>query len=917
MRSSARWLYSVVARGFARLRSLHRGVWRRSRVEEEMLEEFGHHIELRTEDLVRSGLSRAEASRRAHREFGHVGTHRAKARSARGLALLDELRFSWIDLKLGLRMLVARPALTLVAMFALAVGIPVGMAPMHVANAVEAPLPEDPQDRIRAFRYWDPATQSVTLTTRYELDRLRSESSSFEALGATRTFSYGVSSERGRAAPVDGAQVTASTFSILGVVPLIGRVLDESDEELGAENVVVLGHDVWRARFAADPTITGRTVRVAGVPHTVIGVMPPGFLFPSHQQMWVPLRDPPQSAPGEGAGMLMFGRLADGVTWREAEAEVELLGATEAETVAPARARLQLQVVPLPLAFMSLPRGGLDATPEFYVFQLLALVLLLVACVNVAILVFARTATRFREIAVRTALGASRTRIVSQMFVETMTLATISAGIGVLGIHWIIGRVDLGTFLGEVTIPYWLSLQATAESAIWAIVLAVGSATVAGVGPALWITRGDIQRRIQRSEAGRSGIRFGGATSALIVADVAAAIVVVGLAVSLSRHLTDVGRMRALTGVAAEEYLSAELRLPVMELSGDLDVDGRAFRGRVRDVHLELAGRLRAEPGVRAVAIADALPRMDHRARIVSIDGVEPPEDRVGTYVRAARVDVGFFEALDGPLVAGRDFELADIERELRPVIVNTVLVDRLLGGLDPLGRRLRFHQPGDTSDDVPWHEIVGVVGHLGMNVAGDDGAPGLYLPVRAGELHPLRVGLHIGASPESFIPRLREIVAEVDPDLIVERPVSLDRVFQGDWYLMAAITGGLALLVLILVALAASGIYAIISFSVAERTREIGIRTALGASKPALVITILGRSLIQLLLGAALGAPLAAWVLNATASSSGSPAAEGSLTAALLIGIATVSVVGLLSCVAPARAALEVEPTDALRGEG
>jgi putative ABC transport system permease protein len=565
---------------------------------------------------------------------------------------------------------------------------------------------------------------------------------------------------------------------------------------------------------------------------------------------------------------------------------------------------------------MGLPRGGLDTTPEFYVFQLLALVLLLVACVNVAILVFARTAKRFRELAVRTALGASRARIVSQIFVETLTLAVLAAGAGVSVIHWIFGRLDLGTFIGATTIPYWFSLQATPESAAWALVFSVLSATAAGVGPALWITRGDIRQSMRRAEAGRSGVRFGGATSALIIADVAIAVAVVGVATSLARHMTDGVREETLAGIAAEDFLAAELRLALQELHGDVELDRQAFRDRLREIQLEVVERLRSDPRVRSVAIADALPRMDHRARMVSVEGVDVPGERPGRYVRVARVDVDFLSALGGPLLAGRDFDRADADSDAPPVVVNTMLVDRVLGGLDPIGRRLRFHEPGD-GDDVTWHEIVGVVGHLGMNVVGDQGAPGVYVPVPPGGLHPIQLGLHIGASPETFTPRLREIVAGVDPDAILDTPMPLDEVHQGDWYLMAAVTGGLALLVLILVALAASGIYAIVSFSVAERTREIGIRNALGASRHTLVLTILRRSLVQLFLGAALGVPMAAWVLRVTAGSSPTGSAPGSLTIALAIGVATACVVGLLSCVAPARAALGVEPTDALRGEG
>jgi hypothetical protein len=203
---------------------------------------------------------------------------------------------------------------------------------------------------------------------------------------------------------------------------------------------------------------------------------------------------------------------------------------TASAELTEARIRLQYQVVPFALLFMGIPAGGLKAMPEFYLFQIMALLILLVACGNVTMLVFARTATRFREMAVRTALGASRTRIVSQIFVETLVLAVVAAGVGLVSINWIIGRIPFEALAGTTMMPYWLSLQVTREAVLWALVWAVLSATVAGVVPALRITGKKVQRNIQRAEAGRSGIRFGGVTSALIMADVAISVVVVGVA---------------------------------------------------------------------------------------------------------------------------------------------------------------------------------------------------------------------------------------------------------------------------------------------------------------------------------------------------------------------------------------------------
>jgi len=900
----------------ARIRSLLRGIGRRSDVEAEMLEEFRHHIELRTEDLVGGGLPRAEAARQARLEFGHVETHRARARAARGLHIVDQLRFSWIDVKLGLRMWVKYPVLTLVSGCALAVGIPVGLAPMHLANAVVAPLPEDPGNRVRAIRLWDPSIHSVA-TPGSDDFRFWSESlSTFSSLGAYRISSYNVASDDGRAAPVAGARVTASTFETLARPPLLGRTLDAPDEVPGAPDVVVIGFDLWRSRFGSAPDIVGRTVRVGETLETVVGVMPEGFLFPVNQQLWLPLREGLGASTPRNAGLRVFGRLADGVSDGEAQAEAAALRPRPIDGVdqqAATHVHLRPEVVPFGLGFIGLPRGGLTADPGFYFFQILALVLLLVACGNVAMLVFARTATRFRELAVRTALGASRGRILSQIFVETLLLALLAAGVGVVSIDWALGRVNLAAIAGEAALPYWLSLRIKGRTLVWALVLAGVSATVAGVVPALRITGKKIHQGIQKAGAGASGMRFGGVTGALIVADIALSVAVVGFALALAGRLSDRPAAEALAGIPTEEYLAVGIRKPVDPLDGERGLDGSEVVGRLAAAQRALVERLQAEPGVRSVAVADALPRMQHRSLVVEVDGDEGSPQ----WVRFARVDVDYFEALGTPILSGRAFDRADLEGPTTAVIVNTVFVERRLGGGDALGRRVRLATTRG-GEEGPWLEIVGVVGHLGANMVNPAGGEAVYLPAAPGTINPVEIGIHAAGTPETLAPRVRQIAGEIDPTLVVDPPVVLSSVYQGDWYLSVALAAGLVLLVGVLVVLASSGIYAMMSFSVSERTREIGIRAALGASRVTLVLTILQRSLIQIGVGALLGLPLAArafFALRQQAGLSTSTASAALLAMSLAVGV--VSLVALASCLAPTRRVLGIAASDALRAEG
>jgi len=908
---------SSLAQGLvARARSLLRGIGSRSTVEAEMREEFRHHIESRADDLVHQGMPRRAAARQAHREFGHTETHREHARAARGLRLLDQMRFSWIDVRLGVRMLTKHPMLTLVSVFALAIGIPVGLAPMHLANAVEAPLPEDPDDRIRGIRLWDPVTASPVTPNARDFDLWSRELTGFSSLAAFRAATVQVESDDGRAAAVEGAHVTASIFEILGRAPQLGRALAVGDQASGAPDVVVIGHDLWASRFATDPDMVGRTLRLGGVPHTVVGVMPAGFLFPARQQLWIPLRDEVLTGAGTPEHLRVLGRLSSGTTAEEAQAELGSVRRAEAADSRTADERVVPEVVPFGMLYIGLPRGGLVSEPGFLFFQLLALALLLVACGNVSMLIFARTATRFRELAVRTALGASRMRIVCQIFAETLVLAVLSAGIGVIAIDWILGRIDFAMLTGEAALPYWLSLGITGEAMVRALALAVLSATVAGVVPAIRITGKDVQQSIRRVDAPASGIRFGGVTSTLVVADVAVSVAVIALALGLADRMMSVQASDHLVGVSADEYLAVEFRLADDGIRGGGGAAAeRMFTERLASTQQRLVERLLAEPGVRSVTVAEALPRMDHPSRRVEVDGTEVSDRERGRYVRTARVDVGFFDALDQPVLSGRAFDFADLEGDAPVAIVNTVFVERLLGGRDALGQRVRFVVAG--AEDGPWHEIVGVVGHLGTNIVNPEGGPALYVPAAPGTIHPARLAIHVGNAPESLAPRVREVLADVDPTVALEPPVVLSRVRQGDWYLMVAVAGGLALLAGVLVALVASGVYAMMSYSISERTREIGIRSALGAPRQRVVLTILRRSLTQLGIGALLGIALAAFIFTDPDGGARQTTLIEALGASVGLAVGIVGIIGVLSCLVPARRILAVESSAALRAEG
>jgi predicted permease len=808
-------------------------------------------------------------------------------------------RPSLVDVRLGLRAIVRTPGLSLVAVGALAIGIPVGLAPMHAVDALERPLPEDPDGRIRTLCYWRDTVHEHATAGDYAL--WRTSLRSFGALAAYRPASVNLDAG-GAALPVPGIETTASTFDILRTPALLGRILRVADETSGAPAVVVIGHDLWRAQFASDPGIIGRQVLIGGAPFSVVGVMPPAFRFPTSHQLWMPLRTPETGgAPRAGPALVVFGRLAAGVTPEAAQAEVHALTRSLAAGSPDSFHRLRASILPAwHLTFGFPSPGGLRALPEFSLVQVLMLAPLLVACVNVGLLILAHTSTRAAEFAVRTALGASRARILTQLFVEFLVLAVIAAGAGLLILDWLPGR--LLTTLG-ITLPYWIETGLDATTVFRALVLAVGCAVIAGVVPAVRMTGRSIDANIRRARASRSGNRLGGLPSALIVLDVAVAVVAIGVAGSLWGKVQATTASASRDGVRAEEILSVTLDVPSSE------------RHDVARAQAAIVDRLRGEPHVRAVTFATALPRMDHPTVLLQVaqdaGGAAPA---AGAFrVRTARVAIDFFDQLQQPLVAGRGFDARDLAADAGTIIVNTTFAQRAFGAINPIGRRVR-QVAADRAPVGPWLEIVGLVGHLGVHALTPSEDDGVYLPLAAGDVNPVRLAIWVRGTPALLAPRVHELARAVDPNAVVATPIPLDEMFEGDWYLLRAFVVGVALLVGVLLSLAASALYAILSLVVSQRTREIGIRVALGANRWRIARDVATRAVVQIGAGVLLGLPVVGAVCHEVLEVAGSGrSVPGAVAIAAVLGASVILLVSLAACTVPTLRALRIVPMDAL----
>jgi predicted permease len=880
-----------------------------------MNEEFRLHLELRAEDLARSGFSPAEAARRAQLEFGHAESYKQESRVARGLGPFDELRVSWLDVKLGFRMLIKYPGLTLVGGLGIAVAVAIGTGVFAMSSAIYATVPLDEGERVVAIENWDMQWNNQEWRILHDFVSWRDELTSVQDLGAFRDFDRNLIVEGSHGEPIRVAEMTPSGFRLARVRPLLGRTLVEEDERERAPPVIVIGYDVWHTRFAGDPQVVGSSVRLGSAVHTVVGVMPEGFAFPMYHSVWVPLRmDPWDYERRQGPGIRVFGRLAPGVTLEQAGAELTTIARRTALDFPETHARLTPRIMPYAMQLYDYLQGSEIPLLYFFVGMLLVGV-----CVNVAILVYARTAIRHGEIAVRSALGASRRRIVTQLFVEALVLAAVAAagGLAVAGV----ALKHMPPMLGRDS-PFWYNLGLSVGTIAYALGLTVVGAAIVGVVPALKATGRRVQASLQHLAVGGSGIRLGKTWTLLIIAQVAVAVAVLPTTVSMGRIYLKYSL--ADPGFAANEFLTARLLMDrETPPSAAAEVYERQFDSRYRSLQAELVTRLETEPGVSDVLITRGLPGEEYMAWI-EVEGLRTPTEHTspvavrggstGHEVGLGLVDVGFFDTFDVPTLAGRLFEPQDLDSAATEVVVNRAFVSRLLGGGNVLGRRIRYVGRGEDANpkDVElfgrWYEIVGVVGDFPPNLLDPDLAEAkIYHPVVGGAGLILKVDR---GAPERFAPRLREIAAALDPGLRLDPILPLDELLREEQVMWRLATSGLALVTLAVIMLSGAGIYALMSVAVTQRRREIGIRSALGAEPRRLLRSIFSRALGQLAIGVVVGVVAAPLLLTVD------DRMDVDKVIALLAVSVLMIVVGLVASVGPARRGLRIQPTEALKAD-
>jgi predicted permease len=796
------------------------------------------------------------------------------------------------------------PGLTVLSVLSLAVGIGLATAAFTVVYGIFLrPLPVPEGDRM--VRLWD-----VHRAQRYniyipaeEFERRAAAVTSFDGLAAFYTRALPLESAGRPAQIAEGAYITANAFELMGVRAALGRGLLPEDERPGAPLVVVLSHAVWQGQFGADPGILGRPVRVGSEWRTVLGVMPAGMNFPEREHFWAPLD--PARARATGDRLRLFGKLRPGVSIAQAEAEMNVIGS--AVTI------LGYQPGEVAQRVMPYTRGLSGSDEAQFVLALVAVLtlLLMVAAANVANLLLARNAARVPELAVRSALGASRPRLLWQLWLEAFLLTSLGAALGMAGARAALAW--LMSYPGTLKeLPWWVDFNLSPVVLGFVFLLALLAATVAGLAPALRVTRISPAEVMKGGAAGIAGLRFGRLSAAMIVAEFALSVGLLGGAAVLGRGL--LGFSYQQFGLPGQEVLVAQLYFgqPQLDAGASRDVRRAAWQKFEQECDAQrrhLEARLAAAPGVRATTVASNYPGNEIEAIQLEIESSAAAEP-VRVTARVAAAGERYFDVLGASVLAGRDFLPTEYVEPARVVILNEPFARKHFPGRSPLGARVRVAPP--AGEPHAWMEVVGVVPDLGFNPGDPTRPEGLYIPQPPSSF--LRLAVRAERDPRALIPAVHEAVLREAPRAQVQWTMTLGEQLREVGAVFQGIGAGLLLMGGMALLLSAASVYAIVSFSVTQRTREMGIRLALGATSANLLRAILRRPVTQLATGALLGLGIAAAVLQLVKVIPFDLQPGGPwLTLAF---VAVMLAAGLAACVVPARRALRIHPMDALRHE-
>lgn len=889
---------------FNDLRIRLRSLFLRDVVESELQDELRFHLDREAEKNEHSGLTREEAMRRARLVFGGEEQIRANCREARGTQFLET---ALQDLRYGLRAMGHNPGFFAIAALTMALGIGASTAVFSIVDSVLlTPLPYPRGERVAMLWRGGPLAGIGDLPwAPFEYSVLARTEKTFQNLGAFKKDSFNLT---GMANPelLEGVRNTAGFFRVLGVPPALGRVFTTEEDRPGHERVVVLSNQLWRSRFGADPGVLGKAINLNGTAYTVIGVMPAGFRFPNQEgipaildlpketQLWVPMAlavSPPRGPSELGViAELKRGESATGI-----DEQLRLFQA-RLEIEVPQEKGWSSRAVALRRQIVS------DARQPLLLLLGAVSIVLLIACANVAGLVLNRSLGRRRELTLRGAMGAKRSRLIRQLLTESLLLSLMS---GVLGIVLGLAFLLAAKYLGPDNLPHLQETGLNLRVIAYSLGITVITGVLFGLAPALGATRMNMMEALKEGGQRSIGSVAPRMRNALLVIQVAMALVLVVAAGLLVR--TFYSMLCANAGFDAEKVVTFELPLPTTTYE---DTE------RMAQLYQQVLLRLQSIPAVRSVGFASVVPMGGAPdgtvIRIPEHPAANPAEQPYANY---SFTSPGYFTAIGAPLLRGRDFSGTDALNAPGVTIINNAMANKYFPGEDPIGK-----QVGVGSTKIPVRTIVGVIGNIKHASLRETPEPEMLVPFTQNEIkvwpamQTMQFAVRTKIDDASIGESIRQAVHAVDPNLPVAKFATLttlvDTSMTADRFSMILV-GSFGVLALIL---ASIGMYGVISYSVMQRTPEIGIRMALGAKRSQIFLMVLRDGTYLAMTGTSIGlvAALAAARLMRRFLYGVQPTDP---TTFLAVPVLLVFVV-LLACYLPGRKAMRVDPMIALRYE-
>jgi predicted permease len=872
---------------------------KRTNREKDLDRELRDHLELDAEARQDRGMSADEARFAAQRDFGNATRAKEVTREMWGWASLE--RF-WQDVHYSLRLIRRNPGFTAVAVLTLALGIGANTAIFSIVNATFLrPLPFPGANRIFVVRRANNKVGGSSLSMPVYL-AWKKTPAPFEALGVLFasgdiTFSGVSEPERLRA-----WGLTPEVFQVLGVYPALGRPFQKEDAVPGAPRVVILSDSLWREKFSADPGVVGRAITINGTSRTVVGVMPRDFQLPlmgaSAAQIWLSLQLPVSSQNPSYGGMLGLGRLRADATPAQAEAALTpplqalhsqfatMVGEKETARLQPVREYLTRAAGTMPLLLL----GAVG-------------LVLLIACANVANLLLARSTVRKREIAVRTAIGASRGRLIRQLLTESLLLGLTG---GLLGLLVCYGSFRFIVSLVPAILVHVGEIRMDAAVLGFTILLSLLTGLIFGLIPAFQLSKVDLHVTLKEGSAGAGASRGRGRLrSALVSCEVGLSLVLVAGAALLCQSF--VSLMHVQPGFNSQNVLTFGISLP--HASFDSDAKCLAFF----DTN---AAKLASLAGVEQTAYAGISP-LDPNAGdfLFTIEG-DPAKENESHDAEFRFVSPNYFRVLGVQLVRGREISAADTTTSEPVVFINQAMAKEFWHGQDPLGQRIWFGKGTGSSAEPAPRTIAGIVGDVRDMSLAEAPEPTMYIPFAQGHggVSDATFILHANQDPRALIPAIRTIIHESAPNVPLSSLQTMDDAISSSLTsqrfatTLLVIFGAMALLI------ATVGVYGVVSYSVAQRTHEIGIRVALGASRGRVLGMILGQGLRLAVVGIAAGLVASFWLTKLLSDLLYGIKPTDPVT---FVGVALALIaVALAACWIPARRATRVDPMVALRYE-